>query len=352
MKIIAFYLPQYHQTPENDHWWGKGFTEWSNTRKARPLFTGHYQPREPYQEYYYDLTDPSARKWQTEIAKKHGIYGFCYYHYWFKGKQLLQRPFNEVLHTGQPDFPFCLSWANETWTRAWDGVGSVLISQNYGNEKDWEEHFNYLLQAFLDKRYIRIQNKPIFLIYRPESIPCCEEMLNYWNKLANDVGLEGIYFIKTLNGFWYKEQKGFNASVEFEPMYTLRHDYPKNRTILDFRPAYVDYDSVWNRITNRIPSNKDNKVIIPGAFVDWDNTARRGRQSLVFTGVTPVKFGRYLNIQIQKAKKVYNSDFLFINAWNEWGEGTYLEPDKKHGFGYLEEVKKAIENNNSNADID
>ncbi|MGM0876125.1 MAG: glycosyltransferase WbsX family protein [Bacillota bacterium] len=345
MKIIAYYLPQFHPIPENDRWWGKGFTEWTNTSKAKTIFSGHYQPRKPYLNYYYDLTDPSARKWQAEIARKYGIYGFCYYHYWFKGKRLLERPFNEVLETGEPDFPFCLSWANEAWTRVWDGgKNHVLMPQAYGNKKDWKEHFDYLLNAFLDKRYIRINNKPIFLIYRPESIDYCEEMLSYWNQLASKAGLDGIYFIRTLNGFWHREQKGFNACVEFEPMYTLRHDFPENPSLLDHRPyPLIDYDYVWSRIINRRPYTKYKNPVIPGAFVDWDNSPRLGKNALIFKGVSPDKFGKYLRLQIQRMKTVYNSEFLFINAWNEWAEGTYLEPDQRYGFRYLEEVKNALD---------
>ena len=158
MKLIAFYLPQYHQIKENDMWWGEGFTEWTNTRKAKPLFPGHHQPREPYNEFYYNLLDPAARQWQADIAKQYGIYGFCYYHYWFKGKQLLETPLKLVLESGEPDFPFCLSWANMSWTRIWYAGedAEVLLAQEYGDEKDWAEHFNYLMQAFSDQRYIRI----------------------------------------------------------------------------------------------------------------------------------------------------------------------------------------------------
>ncbi|WP_028403413.1 glycosyltransferase WbsX family protein [Ectobacillus panaciterrae] len=348
MKIIAFYLPQFHRIPENDQWWGEGFTEWTNTRRAQPLFHRHYQPREPLNNYYYNLTDPTTRRWQAEIAKKYGIYGFCYYHYWFKGKQLLERPFNEVLRLGEPDFPFCLSWANESWTRTWDGGNNdILIGQEYGHREDWKKHFDYLLKAFLDNRYIRINNKPVFLIYRPELIQHCEEMLNFWNDLAKEAGLDGIYFIRTLNGFPYVEKNGFDASVEFEPMYTLRHDYLPNPHILDspYRPMFADYDATWDRIVSRVPQDKNNNPIIPGAFVDWDNTARLKKNALIYRGATPEKFGKYLSVRIQRAKSIYNSNYLFINAWNEWAEGTYLEPDKRYGFRYLEEVKKAVEEN-------
>ncbi|KAF0817852.1 MULTISPECIES: glycosyltransferase WbsX family protein [unclassified Cytobacillus] len=348
MKIIAFYLPQFHQIPENDKWWGKGFTEWTNTRKAKPLFPGHYQPREPFQNNYYNLTDPKARKWQAEIAKKYGIYGFCYYHYWFKGKMLLERPFKEVLKTGEPDFPFCLSWANEPWTRRWDGLDHhVLMPQDYGSKEDWKQHFDYLLPAFLDRRYIRVNGKPLFIIYRPGHIPFCEEMLKYWDNLAKQNGLKGIFFVETLNSFPNSNVKGFHARVEFEPLYTTYHGECQNlsKTVGGFQgDRHVkDYDRVWSCILRRKPDK--NKKTFPGAFVDWDNTARKGDEAGIFAGASPEKFSKYLTRQIHRAVSLYKSDFLFINAWNEWAEGAYLEPDKKYGFQYLKALKKALRNN-------
>jgi hypothetical protein len=352
-KLIAFYLPQYHRIPENDIWWGEGFTEWTNTRKAQPLFHEHYQPREPYQDYYYDLTDPTARKWQAEIARKYGIYGFCYYHYWFKDRMLLQTPFNEVLRTGEPDFPFCLSWANEPWTRTWDGLEhNVLMPQDYGTEQDWKAHFDYLLPAFLDIRYIRVYNKPLFIIYRPQDIPRCEEMLNYWQGLAINSGLKGIYFAETLGSpSPLPDIGGFEASIEFEPMFTVSHDLTQdilpslNKTVSSFNGQnlnLVNYDLIWNRILERQAMR--NKQTFLGAFLDWDNTARRGDSAGIFYGSMPEKFGQYLSLQLKKANRM-GSEFLFINAWNEWAEGTYLEPDKRHGYRYLEEVRRALEEN-------
>ncbi|WP_227939501.1 glycosyltransferase WbsX family protein [Alkalihalobacillus deserti] len=353
MKMIAFYLPQFHEIPENNQWWGDGFTEWTNTRKAEPLFPGHYQPREPYQDFYYDLTDPLVRQWQVDIAKKYGIYGFCYYHYWFKGKRLLEKPFNEVLRTGKPDFPFCLSWANEPWTRRWDGRDDqVLMPQHYGNENDWKEHFDYLLNAFQDERYICVEEKPLFLIYRPESIPNCSEMLDYWDILAKQNGLKGIYFVRTLNGHLpLSKLERFNASVEFEPHYTAAHTNCPNiwRMVSGYkkRKAVIDYDAIWSCILSRKNSRDDTKIF-PGAFLDWDNTARRGTEATIYQGATPEKFEKYLSEQIKRAETIYQSEFLFINAWNEWAEGTYLEPDKQNQFRYIEAVKKALKDNGYN----
>lgn len=360
MKVIAFYLPQYHRVKENDIWWGDGFTEWTNTRKAKPLFPNHNQPREPYNDYYYDLLDPAARQWQSDIAKKHGIYGFCYYHYWFKGKRLLETPMKLVLESGEPDFPFCLSWANEPWTRIWyaGGEKEVLIAQEYGDEKDWAEHFNYLSQVFSDKRYIRIDNKPVFIIYRPETIGPCEEMLTLWNKLAKENGFNGIYFINTLTGYANKlNNDKFEAAIEFEPGYTIKNNLPffyKTRrlsrrlvkkmltTLGCDNNLFLDrncYDVIWQQILRRKPSKT--KTIL-GAFLDWDNTARRSKNGLIIDGASPDKFQKYLSRQIDRAKREYSCEYLFINAWNEWAEGTYLEPDKKYGYAYLEAVRNAL----------
>lgn len=348
MKLIAFYLPQFHETEENNSWWGNGFTEWTNSRKAKPLFPGHYQPREPYQDYYYDLSDESAREWQAQIARKHGIYGFCYYHYWFKGKRFLHKPFDAVLETGKPDFPFCLSWANDPWTRTWTGSTEVLADQDYGEEADWKEHFEFLLTAFKDKRYIRVENKPLFLIYDPGDIPKCEEMLVYWQKLAGQNGLDGIYIGQTLNRFNNPPLKGFDAHIEFEPGYTmyLTDGIQCERAVDGYRQKFplMDYDKYWSSILERKVDMDGVKTYL-GAFIDWDNSARVGGNfPLIFTGATPEKFSIYLTQQIERSLEI-NSDLLFINAWNEWGEGTYLEPDKKTGFQYLEAIKKALGNN-------
>jgi lipopolysaccharide biosynthesis protein len=359
MKLIAFYLPQFHAIPENDAWWGEGFTEWVNTQKAKPLFDGHHQPREPYNNFYYNLLDPKTRRWQAEIAEKYGIYGFCYYHYWFKGKKLLERPLEQVIDSGEPDLPFCLSWANESWTRAWDAKDKqVLINQEYGDESNWEEHFNYLLKIFKDKRYIKVDNKPLFVIYRPSLIERCDEMMTFWNELAKKNGLGGIYFVNTLSAFQEcTNHHGFDAQLEFEPNYTVFNHMDKLFAI--WRKIYkriagseaiptplrklflvrISYDRIWSKILSRVPSTK--KTFL-GAFVDWDNSARKGYNAYIFEGASPKKFEDYLVMQIKRSKELFDSDFLFINAWNEWAEGTYLEPDKKYGYAYLEAVRNAI----------
>ena len=254
-KIIAFYLPQYHTIPENDKWWGEGFTEWTNTRKAKPLFKGHQQPKTPLNDNYYCLLDKETQEWQAELAQENGVYGFCYYHYWFNGKMLLEKPMEIMLKNENITLPFCISWANEPWARTWDGKDKeVLMPQSYGDEKEWKKHFDYLLQFFKDKRYIKIDNKPIFLIYRTSSIPNCEKMVDYWNNLCKENGFEGLYLIETLNSFQNKSCiSNSNAVVEFEPMLTIRHHLnlykqgiryiKKKLSILDT----LDYEYVWNR---------------------------------------------------------------------------------------------------------
>lgn len=356
MKIIAFYLPQFHEIPENNKWWGNGFTEWTNTKKAKPLFKGHYQPREPFEDNYYNLIDRETREWQAKIAKEYGVYGFCYYHYWFKGKKLLEKPAEDMLEHRSPNFPFCFSWANESWTRAWDGkVKEALIVQDYGGKEDWEEHFNYLLPFFKDERYIRVDNKPLFAIYRSSLISKCDEMIMLWQELAKSNGLDGIYFVKTLNAFEVdNSNKEFNAQIEFEPMYTRKHDYSitdklrrKFKEICRKRFGFnsklfldIDsYDYIWNKIISR---KYCGEATFLGAFVDWDNSARKQRESTIISGTNPNKFEYYLKQQILRAKEIYGTDMIFINAWNEWAEGTYLEPDKKYRYKYLEAVKSAL----------
>ncbi|MEF2967309.1 glycoside hydrolase family 99-like domain-containing protein [Paenibacillus sp. M1] len=349
MKLIAFHLPQFHRIVENDAWWGTGFTEWTNTSKARPLYPGHRQPKVPYENYYYNLTDSSARHWQALLAQSYGIYGFCYYHYWFNGKQLLEQPLKQILRLGAPDLPFCLSWANESWTRKWDGgPHQILMEQTYGDENEWTQHFYELLTAFRDERYIRVDGKPLFVIYRPGDIPRCTEMLDCWNRLARQNGLNGIYFVRTLGGFPLTNPDGFDADVEFEPHYTFAHSDSKYifRSIKAENGQdhlVTNYDHLWELILGRFPHGaEEGRKIIPGAFVNWDNTPRLGIRGSSTVAATPEKFEKYLSRQIERAQTVFKSDYLFINAWNEWAEGAYLEPDQHSRFGYLEAVRNAL----------
>lgn len=363
MKIISFYLPQFHCFPENDEWWGKGFTEWNNVKKAKALFEGHNQPRVPLNNNYYELIDKEVIKWQSNLAKEYGIYGFCYYHYWFNGKMLMQKPMEMMLEDKSIDLPFCICWANENWTKAWAKRSKeVLIGQNYGDREDWEKHFCYFLKFFKDSRYIFANEKPVLIIYRPELIPCLEELLKYWNGRAKEEGFSGICFMYQQRFFDHrKEEAGewFDYGIEYQPGYAMeeqkRHISLVAHKLFNiivtkfqlkqskFSTIIYDYDKAWEYILGMVP--RDEKML-PGAFVDWDNTPRYKGQASLFEGVTPEKFERYLTAQIEHAKTVYKKDMLFMFAWNEWGEGGYLEPDTLHGYGYLEAVKKALINTN------
>ncbi len=359
MKLIAFYLPQFYSFSENDEWWGKGFTEWTNTKKAVPQFRNHYQPRIPKDENYYCLVDEKAIRWQVEIAKEHGIYGFCFYHYWFKdGKQLLEKPVELFLKNSDIKMPFCLSWANEPWTRSWDGKNkSIIMPQEYGDEQEWRKHFEYLLPFFLDERYIRIDGKPAFVFYRPEIFPQLETMIQLWNELAIENGLGGLTWLiqgPSWNANPENDSRFIDYKIMYEPGFT--GSLPNKKQRLSF--LISKYASKIGRRLN--PFNNINKLsfveyaksitnrkdmpekFIPGFFTDWDNTPRRGKDANVFLGSNPKVFKYYFTKLIAKARDEYKKDYIFINAWNEWAEGCYLEPDERNGYGYLNAVKEAL----------
>jgi hypothetical protein len=371
MNILAYYLPQFHEIPENNEWWGKGFTEWTNVKKARPLFDGHYMPRVPLGENYYDLTDISVQKWQVELAKKYGIYGFCMYHYWFNGHMLLEKPINQYLEHKELDLPFCFSWANEYWTNGWvSSENKILMAHDNSDEQDWIDHFNYFLPFFKDDRYIKIEGKPLLIIYFPNILQKCNEMLQCWRSLAKENGFPDLYVMyqKAMTHFDSSVDKsGFDAGIEFQPGYALEKNTSANtRRIANIRFKVVNwlklkfgisfkksnretalihwsYDDIWTDIINSKP---DNDNMYPGAFVDWDNTPRKQYRGSVYDGVNPEKFEKYMTLQIENAKKNYNKDYLFIFAWNEWGESGYLEPDERYQYKYLEAIRKALEFNN------
>ncbi|KAF5082675.1 Glycosyltransferase WbsX [anaerobic digester metagenome] len=361
MKKIAFYLPQFHAIPENDEWWGKGFTEWVNVKASKPQFKGHIQPEIPLNNNYYNLLDAETQVWQANLAKKYGIDVFCYYHYWFEGKLLLEKPMENMLHNKKIDIPFCICWANETWARTWDGQEkNILIQQKYNEDEDaWKAHFNYFLQFFKDERYLKHDGKPMLLIYKPQLILNCKAMLTYWQQLALQAGFSGLYIgYQHVSAFDSNMvQLGFDFGVEFEPFYTVRElkngiattqkkiaysiRNPKwfIRKIYEkimHRPVIYDYDEIWNRILNRSPIRQS---IMPGAFPAWDNTPRRGNKSGVFYGASPKKFAKYFKQQMKHAEEVYHAEYLFINAWNEWAEGAHLEPDECNRYEYLEGLK-------------
>ena len=351
IKMIAFHLPQYHTFPENDKWWGKGFTEWVNVKKAVPLFKGHNQPRVPMDNNYYDLSKDEDFQKQIDLAKENGLYGFCFYHYWFDGKLLLEKPIEKLLHI-ERKINYCFCWANEPWTRSWDGnVKDVIMPQNYGGQEDWEKHFLYLLPFFKDEYYIKKENKPFLVIYRTNSIPNCNDMIEYWDKRCKEEGFAGLYLVEEMNSFQKKGHcENASAILEFEPMNTLTNRRSYCKKAVDYLCSQLiniknktnlliyQYDDVWNRILKHKYNQVKEKNVYLGAFVDWDNTPRKGKKGLVIQGACPKKFQKYLSLQKERAQK-YGSEFIFINAWNEWGEGTYLEPDTKNRDAYLKAIQ-------------
>lgn len=355
-RVIAIYLPQFHPFKENDEWWGKGFTEWTNVSKARPRFPGHYQPQLPADLGFYDLRVPEVREQQAEMAREAGIYGFCYYHYWFNGKLLMERPLREVLESGKPDFPFMICWANENWTRAWNGAEKqVLISQEYGPE-DARNHIKWLMPYLKDPRYIRIAGKPVVAIYRTTKIPDLQEMLKIWRDEAAKEGLE-LYICRFESFAEAGEQylvDGLDAAIDFQPTSRYRVDFQKQATRFFFRafdiwnsilfrgifPQIINYKKYVRFMeTRRRPAYKCFPCVTPG----WDNSARKKRGSFMFVGNTPQLYGRWLRDTLNRFDPWSEEENLvFINAWNEWAEGNHLEPDQKWGKAFLLQTKEAV----------
>jgi len=359
VRSIAFYLPQFHPIPENDQWWGNGFTEWTNVRKALPRFEGHNQPHVPAQLGYYDLRDPEIREAQADLARAHGIHGFCYYHYWFNGKRLLETPFNEVLASGKPDFPFCLCWANENWTRRWDGSDhEVLIAQNYSDE-DSLNFINSLIPAFLDERYIRVNGKPLLVVYRTGLLPDPQRTAEIWREAMINAGVGDLYLVRIENQYSKTEVSpeniGFDAAIEFAPYWGLMGSRLKRAPDSDNGSFYArddlflyDYETCMrNMLYRQLPSYKLFRGIFPG----WDNSPRRKEKPTVFVNSSSEWYAYWLSELIKYTKTTFVDDeqLVFINAWNEWGEGCHLEPDQRDGLSYLEETRKAVCHSNSSA---
>lgn len=354
VKIVAFHLPQFHTFPENDEWWGEGFTEWVNVKKAVPLFSGHNQPRVPYENNYYDLAEDASLIQQMNMAKEYCVSAFCFYHYWFDGKLLLEKPIEKLLKMeNKIDYFFC--WANEPWTRSWDGkTKDVIMPQKYGEKEDWELHFQYMMPFFKQEEYVKHDGCPILVIYRTNNIPKCDEMIQYWDKRCKEEGFNGIFLVEEFNSFQKSTScREAKAMLEFEPMNSLSNNtsfveksvnyikkFVKKSLYRDTLEVY-DYDKIWKKIIKQ-KHNLEALDLYLGAFVDWDNTPRKGKKGLVIKGATPEKFEKYLQMQVRRANE-NNIKYIFINAWNEWGEGTYLEPDEKNKFEYLKAIKRCIQ---------
>ena len=350
-RLIAFYLPQFHPVAENNEWWGPGFTEWTNTAKAKPLYPGHYQPHVPADLGFYDLRLADSREDKANLARDYGIEAFCYYHYWFgNGRRILERPFNEVLASGKPDFPFCLCWANETWTGIWHGSpNKVLMEQTYPGETDDRAHFETLLPAFADRRHITIDGKPVFCIYKPEKIPDPKTIWALWRAMAKAAGLPGLHVLgMSADPNWTPEENGYDGKVcmplvrarpwvsRREPVKWLRRELalraglPTFHSALDFIPELEKLRSLpyeWHSCLMHA----------------WDNTPRSGKNGVVLRHASPAQFAKLLDVAIDAAsKKTPERRLVFLKSWNEWAEGNHLEPDRKTGRQYLDVLRDGM----------
>lgn len=356
MKKFAFYLPQFHEIPENNTWWGEGFTEWTNVKNAKPLFKGHQQPKEPLNDNYYNLLDIETVKWQTNLMKEYGIDGLIYYHYYFNGKLLLEKPAENLLKNKDIDQKFFFCWANHTWYRSWQGSKEVLIEQTYGNEEDWEKHFQYLLPFFKDERYEKKDNMPLFMVYSFKN----KEIINYLeylNKRCVDEGYKGLFAIKNCDFGKCDWPKSFNDSIKnntscvkrcfvrepniaqdvynSKPEYKLIKLFKKIKKIFyqcinKSMPSVYDGKMFYNIIYKYVPINKK---LIQGLFFEWDNTPRHSKRGYVVYPPSKELFMKVMN-------KFKDEEYVFFNAWNEWAEGMMLEPTKNNKHKYLDWLKE------------
>lgn len=358
VRAIAFHLPQFHPIPENDKWWGEGFTEWRNVVKARPLYPGHYQPHIPSDLGFYDLRLPEARLAQARLAQRYGIHGFCYYHYWFNGRRVLERPVNEILSSGEPNFPFCLCWANENWTRRWDGNNQeILLKQDY-SEADDIKHILALIPFFKDPRYIKINGKPIFLVYRSELLPDPISTVERWRRAAKEAGLPGLYLARVesyesaASGITARSQ-GFDADVEFPPFSwrlggrVFQDRFSNILRTFRLQPKsfaehnVIEYETLIQGMLSRERATGTRfRCVTPS----WDNTARRKSGGYIFHGSSPEAYKNWLDIALSRTQEDLQGEerLIFINAWNEWAEGNHLEPDLRWGHSYLTATHTAL----------
>lgn len=350
MRVIAFYLPQFHQVDENDRWWGKGYTEWTAVKAGESYFEGHYQPHIPLKQNYYNLLDKKTMEWQAELMKKYNVYGMCFYHYYFgDGRKILEKPAENLLKWKEIDMPFCFSWANETWARTWSKIAGtnswdsinetdsnnenegILLRQEYGNQETWENHFKYFLPFFQDERYIKLEGKPVFLIYKPDDVECFPQMIEAWDKMAKQNGFKGIYVVAT-NPMY----SGYDQYLRQESNFSVQE--VRNLPNLPFRCK--EYDDVSQRIVSNALKLRENCYLC--GFTGHDSTPRRGKRGFAILNSTPDKFYELMKKLLYISEK-RNLDYVFVNAWNEWGEGMHLEPDEKFQYGYLDALKRAQE---------
>lgn len=356
-RVLAMYLPQYHPIPENDAAWGKGFTEWTNVAQARPLYKGHYQPKIPADLGFYDLRMPEVRQAQAEMARDAGIEGFMYWHYWFgNGRMLLQRPFEEVLASGEPNFPFCLGWANHSWmTKTWKKGSSfqnnpMIMEQLYPGYEDYVAHFNYCLPAFKDHRYVTVDGKPIFVVFAPMDIPDVTTFTSTWHKLAKESGLNGIHLVGSKYGKYSVDDiisMGFDA-VNDRDLSKAITELDGNRYKLALKnrlrkygfPARYDYRKLIQILFSE--DYKKNNVY-PTILSGYDRTARAGADTVIFDHYDPESFQDHVHSIIKIIKdKDWEHRIVLLKSWNEWGEGNYMEPDIKYGHAFLDVLKSEL----------
>lgn len=370
MKILSFYLPQFHPTAENDEWWGKGFTEWTNVTRSRPRFAGHYQPHLPADLGFYDLRVPETRTHQAELAKAAGVDGFCYYHYWFNGKRLLNKPIDAILAGGAPDFPFCLCWANENWTKNWSGENRKVLQPQQHSHEDDVAHIQWLLKAFEDPRYIRIEGKPLMLIYRSDLLPDPADTVATWRKAAAEAGLPGLHLVGVFNNFANVDEAvivdtyGFDAALEFQPhkRYLPKTEFWSRVDTRLRRYANAVYEKVAPQADGvRFPltSRHDYRALArnaiaglrdkpaapmtyPSVIPSWDNSSRRRDGARVVQNTDPAPYQAWLEAAIRSAQQYGDRGLVFINAWNEWAEGCHLEPDQRVGSAFLDATRDAV----------
>jgi lipopolysaccharide biosynthesis protein len=344
VRLLAFYLPQFHTIPENDEWWGKGFTEWHNVRSSTPVYDGHIQPQLPADLGFYDLDTPDVMNKQAALAQRYGIHGFCYYYYWFGGKRLLERPLERMLASGHPNFPFCLCWANENWTRRWDGQDLEILIKQAHSAQDDEAVMLDLIRYMRDPRYIRINDRPLLLVYRTEILPNARLTSARWRQLCRKEGLGEIYLsgVESFGSACTTSPKdyGFDATVSFPPHGTPYHPNPRH-TDLKREALVYDYRDMVYHATR---SETVHAHRFPGVSPSWDNTPRRKKGSTIFADSTPGDYQAWLEWAIRETRRRHQKEehLVFINAWNEWAEGAVLEPDVRNGHSYLEATRNAL----------